>query len=497
MGLAPFFERVWGALGGHLTVSRETLNKALDEVVVGIHSGRKLTDNERWISELCVNLSARLYPRLAISGADNHCETLRVLARSINPSVELCETGSEAATICVGPVSAPNAVYPSAQGWVAHLGHAPGERGRLMNPYAAGAAATLACAEVFRKIFKRVAPERDVSVSLLNYDMTSGANLPLLKRNIGEVAFAGIGAVGNAALWALARDPRTYGTAFLVDAEAIELSNLQRYVLASMSTVDTPKVDLGYATLSARWKVESRQLTLEQFAPELLERRIPSVAVSVDNVESRRTAQALLPRLVVNGWTGGDAVGASWHMFSRDAACLACLYHPHGKGKSAIDQAAQALGLSHDRTALLWVTRQPLSETDIHAAALALGVKDSVLMPWRRKTLGELYSDVVCGAVPMDVAGIGKVEMVPLAHQSALAGIMMAAELVKRTSRRLATRSQSEALVSWDNILQSVPELWSKPRPREPGCICGDQDYQSVYREKWGEVTVGSNRVDG
>jgi hypothetical protein len=487
MALAPFFERIYGALGGHLTVSRETLNKALDEVVVGIHCGRQLTDNERWISELCVNLSSRLYPRLVVRGADDHCETLGKLARSINPSIELCESAVEAATICVGSTSAPNALYPSARGWLARLSHEPSERGRLVNPYAAGAAAALACAEMFRRIFNKVPPERDLSISLLNYDTNCGGDLSLSKRNIGEVVFAGIGAVGNAALWAMARDQKTFGTAFLVDPESVELSNLQRYVLAHMSNIGTHKVDLGHSALSdTHWKVETRQVTLEQFAPEFLERRIPYVAVSVDSVESRRTAQALLPRLVVNGWTGGDALGASWHVFARDAACLACLYHPHGKGKSAVEQASQALGLSHDRTALLWVTHQPLTETDIHAAALALGVKDSVLMPWRRRTLGELYSDVVCGAVPMDVAGVGKVEMVPLAHQSALAGIMMAAELLKRTNRRLSTLSQPETLVSWDNILQSVPALWCKPRSREPGCICGDRDYQSVYEQKWG-----------
>lgn len=208
--------------------------------------------------------------------------------------------------------------------------------------------------------------------------------------------------------------------------------------------------------------------------------------VSVDNVDGRRSAQALLPRLVVNGWTGDQALGASWHVFSRDAACLACLYHPHRQGSSAVEQAAKALGLSHDRTALLWVSRQPLSSDDIKAVAKSLGVKESALKPWRSKSLGDIYTDVVCGAVPLDVTGVGKIETVPLAHQSALAGILMAAELLKRTQPELASLAQPEPLISWDDILRPPPPIWGKPRAREKGCICGDPDYQSVYRRKWG-----------
>jgi hypothetical protein len=85
----------------------------------------------------------------------------------------------------------------------------------------------------------------------------------------------------------------------------------------------------------------------------------------------------------------------------------------------------------------------------------------------------------------LDVKGIGKLEMVPLAHQSALAGILMVAELVKRSSPDLTGLSQREPLVAWDDILKPSPRLRSKPRAREPGCICSDPDYQRIYRDKW------------
>jgi hypothetical protein len=151
--------------------------------------------------------------------------------------------------------------------------------------------------------------------------------------------------------------------------------------------------------------------------------------------------------------------------------------------------------LAHDIVADLWVTGKPLTESHMSTAAAALGVEPKVLQRWRGKSLNEFYTDVVCGAVPLDLKGVGTVESVPLAHQSALAGILMAAEVIKRADPVLTPLSHPEPLVSWDNVLQPAPAIWRKPRPREPGCICTDSDYQSVYRHKWNLPTKVSATV--
>lgn len=486
MALAPFFERVYGALGGHLAISRESLTSALENVTVGIRCGAKPGQNDIWIAELSTNLLARLYPRIAISGPKTHVSALRDLALEINPDIEFVKDAPDATTVCIGSSTADGAIFPNASGWVARVNHKPSQQIGPPNPYAAGAAATLACAELFRRIFLKSRPERNVSLSLLNFDKKTGAKLELAEENIGEVLFVGVGAVGNAALWVLSRDTSIKGRLWLVDDEDIALSNLQRYVLATHKDVGHSKVLLGQQILGgSKLDVQPSKLTLDNFTKEQGPIDIPVAVVSVDNIDARRSVQALLPRLVVNGWTGDQALGASWHVLSRDAACLACLYHPHAQGSSAIEQAAKALGLSHDRTALLWVSRQPLSDEDIHIAATTLGVDESVLTPWRGKSLGDLYTDVVCGAVPLDVTGVGRIETVPLAHQSALAGILMAVELLKRTQPKLAALSQPEPLVSWDDVLRPPPHIWGKPRAREKGCICGDADYQNIYTQKW------------
>jgi hypothetical protein len=486
MALAPFFDRIYGAVGMHLSVSRENLSSSLESTVVGIHCGPNLNPNERIIAELTVNLAARLYPKLAIIGQDVDVEWLKSLALEINPDIEIVANAIGETSICVGSTNVEGAIYPSASGWVARVSHQPPLSGGIENPYAASAASALACSELFRRIFLHSKQEPDLSISLLDFGSNAGEHLELTTESIGDVLFVGVGAVGNAAIWAMSKDEKTRGTLTLLDNETVTLSNLQRYVLAAYSDVSKIKVELAASAMQhSALSVLTSQSTLEEFTPLLGWVQPPTTCISVDNVNGRRVAQALLPKLVINGWTGEGALGASWHEFSRNAACLACLYQPHGQGLSATQQAARAFGLLEERAATLWVTRAPLSNDERKAAAKVLGVKPAVLKPWRNKPIGELYTDVVCGAVPLDIGGAGRVEVVPLAHQSVLAGILMAVELLKRCQPELASISQPETLISWDDILRPAPKNWKKPRPRENGCICGDQVYQSVYREKW------------
>jgi len=484
MALAPFFDRIYGAVGMHLSVSRKSLSDSLGATVVGVSCGAELSPNERTIAEMAVNLTARLYPTLAILGEHDDVESLKRLAAAINPAVDFADEAPGETSICVGAITASGAIYPAASGWVARLGHELPLGGGIENPYAATAAAALACSELFRRIFLHSVPEQDLSLSLLDFGSTAGMDMFLSSESIGDVLFVGVGAVGNAALWALARDIRTSGSLFLIDHETITLSNLQRYALANYSDVSKPKVDVAYEAMQkTAFKISTHRSTLEDF--KLSGLQCPTTCISVDNVNGRRVAQALLPKLVINGWTGDRALGASWHRFSSNVACLACLYHPHGQGLSAIQQAAQALGLPEQRAATLWLTRAPLSEDERKVAAKKLGVKMGALSPWRNKPLADLYTDVICGAVPIDLAGTDHVEVVPLAHQSVLAGVLMAAELLKRNQPALAAISQAEPLVAWDDVLKAPPKIWSKPRPREIGCICGDPVYQAVYAGKW------------
>jgi len=488
MGLAPFFDRIYGAVGGHLGVSKETLASALNSLSVGVRCEGSLSQNDLWISELTVNILARLYPTLRISAPDKLAQQLRDLAHAINPRIEFKGESPPETTIAIGPRTQAATLHPSASGWVARVLHSSQKQptSELENPYASGAAAALACAELFRRIFLKAPAERDYNLSLLTFEGNDGHDMSLPVTDLGESLYVGVGAVGNAGLWALARDQYLSGKLWLVDNDRLTLLNLQRYVLGTNGDVSTSKVQLARKLLKhTKLKVAPCNNSLEALAQGRKGLHFPTFCISVDNVETRRAAQALLPELIVNGWTGERSLGVSWHIFSREAACLACLYQPKGEGPSAVDQAARALGLNKDRTALLWVTRSPLAEEDLALVAKTLGVSEGELRPWRNKPIGDLYTDLVCGVAPIDVAGTGRVETVPLAHQSVLTGVLMATELIKRLQREPSLPMQAETLVMWDDILRPPPTDWRRPRPREAGCICGDQDYQRIYERKW------------
>ncbi len=495
MTLAPFFSRTYSALGAHLGITRVELERVLTGHVVGIHVGKACSTegNEKWIAELLVNLLARLYPTLAISGHDTACENISKIARAINPNIDIKDGPEEArVTVSVGETAkSNNGFIAGARGWVAHVGaNVDGTQGPL-NPYSSGAAAALAAWRVFQTVFIQKTPTdqalSDISLSLLDYGTISGAEDVLPSVNIGEVAVVGIGAVGNPALWAWVRHKGLTGELHLIDPEDIELSNLQRYCLPFHNDVG-----LGKAQLAARELLNSKlshrlwPCSLEDFAKNYAGiANLPSICVSVDNIDGRRTAQALLPRLVVNGWTSDNGLGASWHRFIGDSACLACLYQPKNASLSQTELAAQALGIPHDQLVVLWVTEKPLEADVIKIVETHLGLSAGKLADWKGKRVQDVYSGVVCGQVGLDLAGIGRVATVPLAHQSVLAGIFMAAELVKRCNAILEPKGQSEPLIVWDDVMRTPPKYWVTNRQKDPECFCTDRVYQNVFIEKW------------
>ncbi len=497
MALAPFFSRTYTALGAHLGITRAELEKILSGHLVGIHVGKACISegNEKWIAELLVNLLARLYPTLAIFGHDTACENISKIARAINPNIDIKEDPKEARiTVYVGETATDyNGFTVGAQGWVAHVGtNVHGKIGGHLNPYSSGAAAALAAWRIFQTVFTHKTQTTqtlpDISLSLLDYSTDLGAEDALPAQNVGEVAIAGIGAVGNPALWAWARHAGLMGELHLIDPEDIELSNLQRYCLPFYDDVGLGKVQLAARELlNSKLTHRLWPCSLEDFAKNYTGiADLPSICVSVDNIDGRRTAQALLPRLVVNGWTSDNGLGASWHKFIGNSACLACLYQPQNTTLSQTELAAQALGIPHNQLVALWVTEKPLEADVIKTVETHLGLSVGKLADWKGKRVQDVYSGVICGQVALDLGGIGRVATVPLAHQSVLAGIMMAAELVKRSDPALEVRSQSEPLIIWDDVMRLPPTYWTAMRAKESECFCNDETYQKVYSEKWG-----------
>jgi hypothetical protein len=276
MAIARFFERNYAAVGAALSISRDALERTLAARTIGLLCGPNVAGdaNARWTAEMAVALLARLYPKISLEAPPALADALAALALAINPLVEIVRPDDTETTIVIGehrsPVP-PNAIFAGAHGWVAHVARTPVPIGGPENPYSAGAAGCIAVGEAFRQVFRAslrpwVEP-RDIALSLLDYGPGAGASLPVPDVYLSEVAFFGLGAVANGALWAIGRHRAVRGVAWLIDAETVDLSNLQRYVLTLDVDEGLSKPDLAAEALRGTGlEPRPRAVRLEEFA---------------------------------------------------------------------------------------------------------------------------------------------------------------------------------------------------------------------------------------
>lgn len=496
MAVPRFFDRVGLAVAGALGapgVTVATLEKELGNRIVEVRIPETPHGSDEWVAEMLVNLAARLYPTLSLVGRRDSCTRLERLARAINPRVEFATGGAPSLVALVGhspaPTSPAYAVRVQSDGWVARV-LPPGEvlvRGPA-NPYAAAAAACFAAGELFRQAFASAVPRARkgvVSVSLLDYSEAAGEFVGLPPHlELGELGFAGVGAVGSGALWAMARHSGLRGQVHLIDPDVSELSNLERYVLLEEGCIGKPKVNTAARCLErAGLRVTRHRKTLEALAGER-GRGFPTICVSVDNVMGRRAAQALLPRVVVNAWTQDRGLGVSFHRLNSGSPCLNCLYMPAGDRPSQSAVIAETLGLEIREAAELFFGNGVPTAEQLAKIAAGTRAAPETAEGWKGKRIRELFTEV-CGAANLNVREDGQPEAVPLAHQSALAGVLMAAELVKQLSPDLARVGQRGNVVTWHDVTGCVPDTWVEPFPVHPRCICTDRVYRDAYNDKW------------
>lgn len=512
MALANFFDKAALAASQVLQgVDHSSLAALLEARPVALsfdHAAITSAEGVRTL-ELAVNLLARLYPRIAFlphgSSAEGFTASLEAVARAINPAIEIVTAQVEnAAVLAVGQTVLPTSmpvIYAGSDGWVARISSkGPVASGDSQIPFGAGAAACFAAANVFRLIFGPYLPaaatDTAFSLSLLDYDPQAAApENPSLQSSIslGESYLVGLGAVGNGAVWALSRTPGLSGILHLIDHETVELSNLQRYVLATQTDRDEPKVLLA-ARQFAGTDVNARPHQ-EKWGDYL--RNTPSwsferVAVAVDTGEDRQAVQAALPQWVVNAWTQPGDLGVSRHDFLGDDACLMCLYFPDRQGENFDQIIARAIGLPEALMEIreLLYTNRPVGGEFLARAATAMEVELEQLAGYENVPLRTFYARAVCGGHVLRLGGIvggnlrSQTTGVPLAFQSALAGIMLAAELVAHAG---GLRHEAHPTTTKIDLLRPLGLYLSLPAKKEPSgwCICQDPDYVNAYREKY------------
>lgn len=497
MALAPYFGKA--ALSAVSLMQDVTFDVLRDmvkplHVTVAIGADAVQSNEGRVILDLTTNLLSRFYPALQFLTCDptgeEYAAKLREASVRINPEIEFLSGAPITACIAVGTVS-PSAqccVFLGSDQWVAHVS-TQSERtlGGSSNPFGAAAAACIGAAFVFRHFFHEhlgvPAPAEEFSLSLATYERNAQDSSPPVDIDLGEIGLVGIGAIGNAAVWALGKTQAS-GTLHLIDYQLVDDTNPQRYILTTAGCPGKHKIDIAIEYLEgSRLTPIPQRVDWAGFITKSDYRAPRLVACALDTAEDRCAVQSSLPEFLLNAWTQRGDLGVSRHEFLGGSACLACLYWPRSSHQNLDELVMQAIRYSGELMDVrnMIYLRTPLDDGWLDRIAADMEVDRAALEPFRNKTLDELYREGVCGGQIVAVKGTN-IE-VPMAFQSAFAGIMLAAEIVKNAS---GPGIRDELVTTKIDLLRPLGTRLSEKanKPQDISCICRDEVYVKRYLAK-------------
>jgi hypothetical protein len=518
MSTARFYSRIANAIGP-LIGSSAVLENFLENTAVALRAPESIDafPAHRAGFILAANLCARLYPRIHILASKSLTEECASLALQINPLCQIDTSDTQIdATLAWGHSSAiENGVTVSAKNWDVFIDTPEAMELAQANPLTTLAAGCFGVGELFRTVFSRFlqAGRRQPNAASLNLLTSKEAspNIPSLpdELSIRRVHLVGAGAVGQATVYALSA-LQLRGAITIVDPEAIEVSNLQRYILTTDADVGATKCNLVERRLRDS-KIDTTKVHGSWVNDSAITGLVEDVCVAVDSAEARIGIQAGLPRRVYNAWTQPADVGWSRHENFGEKPCLACLYMPTGPRPSIHQLIATSLR-QHEGRVLTHILHKipvdiPLPNQQLvmlrpqpSAAEIEewskrsiledikrdLRVDESVASAWPGKQISDLYREGICGgAIVVDrVTDVPQEVVVPLAHQSAIAGIMLATEVVVANCPDLAALRDAN-IEGRINVLAPLKQVMGRPRQKTSGCLCADPDFISRYHEKW------------
>lgn len=234
------------------------------------------------------------------------------------------------------PWSGPNdfAWRLTASPWSGQLLPASESASRILGEFPIGAlsAAAAAAAEPYRAALRLVAartgreplrPSYLLPVVRASIDLAP-AGTPLPVPNIGSIDLVSGGAIISNALHALFRLPDIRARFRVWDPQALDGSNLNRYLLMRRSMRGMPKAEALKRWAPAGVTVDAIARQVDEVVLRELGELAPHVLVGVDNLEARWLVQSFWPRWLAVAGTAQFMVVASEH--EPGMPCARCLH---------------------------------------------------------------------------------------------------------------------------------------------------------------------------
>lgn len=483
-------------------LSEVQIKKILDEFRIDIVLDHSPLENSNIMDMLFVllNLLPRLFSGIRLVGDSNlinlfppsHKSLINIGEKEWNPSL-IIKLGDKLIKSDI-PV-----LYIGSCGWTAYLSTSkpcpyPAEP---QNPIGAILAGALATGEAFKIAFSEI-----INVKLctdLIYDpLTHGTGkVPITKPEIPkeihfeDLTLIGVGAVGMSFVHCLSRLPQLTGKLRLIDPEATDEGNEQRYFLGYKENRGNKKVIIALQYLSLYHPILDIEAighpyeVYMQICNSAANVAFPLIVTTVDTEITRRNVQAGLPKTILNGWTETDennlTYGIGKHEFLGPYECLACAYFPKSAPSNQIELYSARTGFSPHEIKHRLRFKTPIKQEDIELIAKNTGADINNMMRFLGRPLDDLLHGL-CGLFTIPLPG--KPATAPVPHIPLLVAIHLTTQLLIPYLEATPELKPIESAAVFSGLrVPTVNNL--EMHKKEPRCFCSDPTYQEAYREKW------------
>ena len=327
------------------------------------------------------------------------------------------------------------------------------------------------------------APMPPTQMSLLDYSPIDQAYPPLASVALPDSHLVGVGAVGSACLYALGHLDDISGTVHLIDNEAVDEGNLNRYILMRRADLGRHKVDVGHEAFhSSGIRPVPHTMAFRDYEKQA-DGKVDLMLTPVDSEEARCSLAKSLPRRVINAATGGTTVTISTHGFGDGKACLNCLYKPKPGTNSRAEIVAQDTGLPVQQIEHMVEANLALDAETIAAIESFRDVRPGTWADHIGMPVYSFYDAAFCGDAELQLPTDSIIA--PLSFISCAAGILLAAELVKVGNSALSSH-RLDNYFRLDTLAPPNPDIRRTKRPHpSAACICKEPDYLDAYRSKY------------
>ena len=518
MAIARYFSKDLLAINQIIKSNNNDLERILLNTNIGIAFDKNAIETKEGNKalNLLIRLLCRLYSKLSIIDLTNKNKSkvseLKTLAKSINSQIEISKTLNGLNVLIVAGITE-NVIknkgitlYFGSDNWNALFSLTKPQNFKdSYNPFGCGISACIVTSNVFRYVFKDFLKEKAIDEELIfstiNYStIDTKYNPDITNVTLSDVALVGIGAIGNGCIWALSNLNEIDGHLCLIDNEDVSLSNLQRYVMFLEKDINHNKVDLAVKEFKKKKiKVIPYKTTWSGYLKERNNWNIETVAVAIDNKKDRIGIQSSLPKKVLNSYTEANLLGIARHYDFINSACMACGYIPLQKERNYINEVADNCNIPNLSNAVKDYINLNLDVDAISSPqntsslldiiAQANNIERGKLDQFHGKKVNEFYSEFICGGIVLSLSdkenNISNIDA-PLAFQSAMAGILLASEIVvDAINLREKPIKQQSHIYPLNPLGSNNPFNHQLAKDSTGRCFCNDEIFKNQFLLKW------------